>query len=149
METKDMLLDVEQSVEVQGSLEEVFQSVLYRLGEGHVGPGGETLNLQIEPFAGGRWFRDLGNGAQYLWGHVQVIKAPVRLELSGPMFMSYPAINHLEVTLEPVDNATKVTFHHRAIGLLQEAHRQGLTQGWGQILDRVQKDFTQAAGTKA
>ena len=29
-----------------------------------------------------------------------MIKAPVLLELSGPMFMSYPALNHIEVKVE-------------------------------------------------
>jgi uncharacterized protein YndB with AHSA1/START domain len=63
--------------------------------------------------------------------------------------MSYPAINHIEVKLEAGDNGTKVTLRHRAVGLLEEAHREGLAQGWGIMLDRVKNDFAQAAGTKA
>jgi uncharacterized protein YndB with AHSA1/START domain len=149
MEISDITVDIVQSVEIQGSIEKVFESVLYRLGEGNAGPGGEAMNLQIEPYAGGRWFRDRGEGVQHLWGHVQVIKPPVLLELSGPLFMSYPAINHIEVKLEAGDNGTKVTLRHRAVGLLEEAHREGLAQGWGIMLDRVKNDFAQAAGTKA
>jgi hypothetical protein len=43
----------------------------------------------LEQWPGGRWSRDHGNGIGHLWGHVQVIKPPVLLELSGLMFMSY------------------------------------------------------------
>jgi len=48
-------------------------------------------------------------------GHVQVIKPPVLLELSGPMFMSYPALNHVEIRLDQVAGGTKVTLRHRAM----------------------------------
>lgn len=69
--------------------EVVFQSVL----EPH-GPL-QQLNLKLEPWPGGRWYRDLGNNAGHLWGHVQVIKPPKLLEIAGPLMMSYPAISHI------------------------------------------------------
>ena len=149
MKVEDLTLDLEQHVDVQGSPEEVFKSVLHRFGEGNRRPDGESLQLRIEPFAGGRWFRDRGEGVQHLWGHVQVIKAPVLLELSGPMFMSYPAINHIEIKLDPIDDGTRVTLRHRAIGMIDPAHREGLTQGWQYMLEGVKNDFSQAAGTPA
>ena len=149
MKLEDITLDVEGHVDVQGGLEDVFKSVLYRFGEGNTGPNGEPLNLQIEPFAGGRWFRDRGEGIQHLWGHVQVIKPPVLLELSGPMFMSYPAINHLELKLEPIDDGTRVTLRHRALGLLDPAHKEGVTKGWQHFLDSVKNDFSKSAGSPA
>ncbi len=68
MKIEDLTLDIEQSVEVNGLIEEVFKSVLHRFGEGNTAPNGESLQLQIEQFAGGRWFRDRGDGVQHLWG---------------------------------------------------------------------------------
>ena len=41
--------------------------------------------MKIEPWPGGRWYRDLGNNAGHLWGHVQVIKPPTLLEICGPL----------------------------------------------------------------
>ena len=149
MKVEDLTLDVEQHVDVQGTLEDVFKSVLYRFGEGNSRPDGEPMNLQIEPFAGGRWFRDRGEGIQHLWGHVQVIKPPVLLELSGPMFMSYPALNHIEIKLEQIADGTRVSLHHRAIGLLDTAHKEGLATGWGYFLDAVKSDFNKSSGTPA
>src|SRR5688572_26665355 len=114
MQIEDMTLDLEQHIEIQGPIADVFRGVLYRFGEGNIGPDGKSLDLKLEEFAGGRWFRDRGQGIQHLWGHVQVIKAPTLLEISGPMFMSYPAMNHLSIKLEAVGDATKVTLRHRA-----------------------------------
>ena len=145
MKIEDLTLDVEQHVDVQGTLEDVFKSVLYRFGEGNVRPDGVPMNLQIEPFAGGRWFRDRGEGVQHLWGHVQVIKPPVLLELSGPMFMSYPALNHIEIKLDQIPDGTRVTLRHRAIGLLDPAHKEGVKTGWGHFLNAVKSDFTKTA----
>jgi uncharacterized protein YndB with AHSA1/START domain len=128
---------------------EVFDKMLYRLGEGNSRPDGESLNLIIEPWAGGRWFRDRGEGVQHLWGHIQAIKAPELLEMSGPLFMSYPAINHIEVKLERVDDGTKVTLRHRALGLIESAHREGVSHGWKQMLDNIAADFAATAASPA
>ena len=84
--------------------------------------------------------RDRGNGIGHLWGHVQVLKPPVLLELSGPMFMSYPALNHVEVKLEQRPGVTHVDFRHRAIGFIDPAHRQGVGTGWKYMLEQVAED---------
>ena len=139
MKLEDLTLDVEQHVDVQGSLDDVFKSVLHRFGSGCAKPDGESLQLQIEPFAGGRWFRDRGEGIQHLWGHVQTIKAPTLLELSGPMFMSYPAINHVQYRLKAEGGGTRLTFLHRAMGLILPEHRDGMPEGWEHWLKRIRE----------
>ena len=149
MKIEDMTLDLEQNVEVKGPIGEVFKSVLHRFGKGNVGPQGEPLNLTIEEWAGGRWFRDRGEGIQHLWGHVQVIKPPTLLEISGPMFMSYPALNHLELKLEEIADGTRVTLRHRALGMIDPQHREGVTEGWQTFLDSVKGDFEKASGSPA
>jgi len=72
---------------------------------------------------------------------VQVIKPPTLLELSGPMFMSYPALNHVEIKLAQAPGGTQVTLRHRAIGILEETHRQNIGRGWKHYLDNVVSDF--------
>src|SRR5437762_12101759 len=142
MKIEEMTLDLEQHVEVKADIGDVFKGVLYRFGEGSTNPNGEPMQLILEQWPGGRWFRDRGNGIGHLWGHVQVIKAPTLLELSGPLFMSYPAMNHVEVRLEEIPGATRVHLRHRALGFLQPQHRSGVTQGWGHMLELVAKDCT-------
>ena len=136
----EMTLDVSQKIEVKATIGEVFRSVIHRFGDGNTNPKGESLQMVLEQWPGGRWFRDRGNGIGHLWGHVQVIKPPVLLELSGPLFMSYPALNHLEVKLEEIAGGTRVILRHRAIGFIEPAHREGLTAGWQHLLDLVARD---------
>jgi len=71
---------------------------------------------------------------------VQVIKAPTLLELSGPMFMSYPAINHVEVKIEPVAGGSRIALRHRALGMIDPEHRKNVGTGWKHMLANVAKD---------
>src|SRR5437899_3445704 len=94
MKLDDLTLDVEQHIEIKAAPEKVFPALLHNLGKGNTRPDGESLGLDLEAKPGGRWYRDRGNGIGHLWGFVQVIKPPVLLELSGPMFMSYRSEEH-------------------------------------------------------
>src|SRR3954471_2231256 len=140
MNIQDMTLDLTQSVEIKAAPEKVWPAVLHQLGKGNTRPDGQSLQLDLEPRVGGRWYRDRGNGVGHLWGFVQAIKAPTLLELSGPMFMSYPATNHLELKVEPVAGGSKVTLRHRAIGMIDPEHRKGISTGWKHMLTELKKD---------
>lgn len=140
MTLDDLTLDITQSIDIKADIGDVFRSVLHRLGEGSTNPQGESMQMMLEQWPGGRWFRDRGNGIGHLWGHVQVIKPPVLLELSGPMFMSYPALNHIEIKLEQQSGGTRLDLRHRAVGLIDSTHRQNLATGWRHILEGVAQD---------
>ena len=140
MNLEEMTLDVHQQVQVKADIGDVFKGVLHQFGEGSTRPDGEPMQMILEAWPGGRWFRDRGNGIGHLWGHVQVIKPPVLLELSGPMFMSYPANNHVEVKVEPASGGCKVTLRHRAIGMIDPQHRKGVGAGWSHMLAEIRKD---------
>ncbi|MGD0757795.1 MAG: SRPBCC domain-containing protein [Candidatus Sulfotelmatobacter sp.] len=150
MTLDDLTLDLEQHIDIKATPEKAFAAVLYRLGKGNTRPDGQSLNMLLEAKPGGRWYRDRGNGVGHLWGFVQVIKAPTLLELSGPMFMSYPAINHLEVKIEevkieevkiePGTAGCKVVLRHRAIGMIDPQHRKGVVEGWSHMLGQTKKD---------
>ena len=142
MKLDEMTLDVNQNIEVKAAIGDVFRSVLYRLGEGNTNPKGESMQMILEEWPGGRWFRDRGNGIGHFWGHVQVIKPPTLLEVSGPMFMSYPALNHLEVKLEEIAGGTRVALRHRAIGFIEPAHRENVSKGWQHILNSIAEHST-------
>ena len=140
MKLEDMVLDVEEHIDVKATPEKAFAAVLHRLGKGNTRPDGASLQLDLEQKPGGRWYRDRGNGIGHLWGFVQVIKPPSLLELSGPMFMSYPATNHLEVKVEKAAGGSRVTLRHRAVGMIDPEHRKGVGTGWKHLLDLVKKD---------
>src|SRR3974377_2325881 len=130
MTLNDLTLDITQAIDVKPDIGAAFRSVLHRLGEGSTNSKGESMQMLLEQWPGGRWFRDRGNGIGHLWGHVQAIKPPLLLELSGPMFMSYPVMNHVEVKLEEIPGGTRVALRHRALGFIDPAHREGVGNGW-------------------
>jgi len=140
MTVEDLTLDVEQHIDIKATPQKAFAAVLHRFGKGNTRPDGQSLDLNLEPKVGGRWYRDRGNGIGHFWGIVQVIKSPSLLELSGPMFMSYPAMNHVEVKIEPTSGGSRVTLRHRAVGMIDPEHRKGVGTGWAHMLDLVRKD---------
>ncbi len=140
MKLEDLTLDVEQRIDIKAAPEKVFAAVLERFGKKNTRPNGESLQLQIEAKPGGRWYRDRGNGIGHLWGFVQVIKPPSLLELSGPMFMSYPAHNHIEIKVEKTAGGSQVVLRHRALGMIDPEHRKGVSGGWSHMLAELKKD---------
>ena len=80
--------------------------------------------MTLEPWPGGRWFRDLGSNNGHLWRHVRSIKRPTLLEIYGPLFMSYPAISNMQYRLTEVDGGTLIAFQYLAFGFIDDGHRQ-------------------------
>jgi uncharacterized protein YndB with AHSA1/START domain len=136
-------LDIRKDIYIAAPPEIAFESVLEELGPGSQLPDGKPFPMKIEAWPGGRWYRDLGEtgGHKYghLWGHVQVIKAPTLLELTGPMPMSYPAVNHLQYRLKAEGIGTRLSLAHRAIGLIPHEHIDGMPEGWEHGLKRIKE----------
>src|SRR6516162_6800336 len=79
---------------VQASVEDTFEALLEQMGAGNSTPDGTAMPMKLEPWPGGRWFRDLGDNNGHFWAHVQAIKRPTLLEMWGPLFMSYGAVSN-------------------------------------------------------
>jgi hypothetical protein len=97
------------------------------------------MPMKIEPWPGGRWFRDLGGDNGHYWGTVQAIKKPSLLEISGPLFMSYPVVNNVQYRLSQDGDETVIKFCHAGFGLISDDHRKGVTTGWNSIHERIRK----------
>src|SRR2546429_4507596 len=136
---EDVTLLITEEINVRASLEATFAALLEQLGPSSQVEDGTPMPMKIEPWPGGRWYRDLGDNNGHLWGHVQAIKKPTLLEIYGPLFMSYPVVSNVQYRLSQVDGGTLIQFRHSALGLIQEDHRKGVTKGWGSIHARVKK----------
>jgi hypothetical protein len=132
MDFQNLVLEIEQHIDVKAPLGAAFEGLVRQLTDRNV------VALKLERFPGGRWYRDLGEGTGHLWGFVQVIKPPTLLEIHGPLFMSYPVVGHVQFRLAEIPGGTKVTLRHRAVGLIENAHREGVVKGWQQILSGIQ-----------
>lgn len=137
--SNSLAVDVEQTIEIQASPERVFDSLLAQMGPENERPDGVSMKMKLEAFPGGRWFRDLGDSAGHLWAHVQVIKPPALLELCGPLFMSYPAINFVQYRLEEIAGGTRVTLRHQAMGNIAPEHAEGVQIGWKHLLEGTKR----------
>jgi uncharacterized protein YndB with AHSA1/START domain len=144
-----MLMSAEQAIhtfeivkdeEIAASIDIVFETILEQMGPHNQTPDGKALSMTIEPWPGGRWYRDLGNNTGHLWGHVQSIKPPALLEIYGPLFMSFPAISNVQYRLTEEGGITRVKFTHRAMGLLPaENMEMHVDIGWTNLLTRVRE----------
>ena len=144
---ENLTLNITQEIHVRASLEVTFEALLEELGPENSTPEGTRMSMKIEPWPGGRWYRDLGNGNGHFWGNVQAIKRSTLLEITGPLFMSYPVVSNLQYRLSEKDGGTLIKFHHTALGLIQDDHRQGLTKGWTHLHNRV-RELAEAKGRK-
>jgi hypothetical protein len=136
---EDLTLNITQEIHVKAPLETTFVALLEQLGPLNDTPDGQAMPLKIEPWPGGRWYRDLGGNNGHLWGHVQSIKRPTLLEFVGPLFMSYPGVNNVQYRLSEADGGTLIKFHHTALGLIIEEHRSGVNRGWSHIHESARK----------
>jgi hypothetical protein len=128
---------ISREIKIAASIEIAFQAMLEEIGPGGEMPGGKPFPMVIEQWPGGRWYRDLGDNAGHLWGHVQVIKPPTLLELCGPMFMSFPSLNHVQYRLTAEGDVTRLKFTHQAMGPIPEHVREGVGHGWDYGLNRI------------
>jgi uncharacterized protein YndB with AHSA1/START domain len=133
---ENLTLTVTQEIHVRASLETTFEALLEQIGPENETPE-HKMPMTLEPWPGGRWFRDLGAGNGHLWGHVQAIKRPTLLEMTGPLFMSYAVVSNLQYRLSEEKGGTLIKFHHKALGVIQDEHRRGVVAGWTHINERI------------
>jgi hypothetical protein len=135
----NLTLDLTEEIRVQASLDATFEALLEEMGPHNTGIGGVPMPMVIEARPGGRWYRDLGGNNGHFWGHVQAIKRPTLLEITGPLFMSMPVVSNLQYRLKEVDGGTLISFRHSALGFIPDDFRQGMMRGWAALHDRVRK----------
>jgi hypothetical protein len=136
---ESLSLSVNEEIRVRASLDTTFTALLEQLGPYNEMPDGTPMPMKLEPWPGGRWFRDLGEDNGHFWGSVQAIKKPALLEIAGPLFMSYPVANNVQYRLSEENGVTVIKFRHSGFGLIQDEHKAGVVKGWAYIHENVRK----------
>lgn len=130
--------------EIAAPIEIVFETILEQMGPLNSTPE-KPMPMVLEAWPGGRWFRDLGNNTGHYWGAVQAIKAPSLLEISGPLFMSNPAVSNIQYRLTEEHGVTRMRFVHRAMGWMGENEMRA-DEGWSQLIGRIRTAAAARAG---
>ena len=138
-------LEIVKEEVIAAPIDVVFETILEQMGPENENPGGK-MPMVLEAWPGGRWYRDLGNGAGHFWGNVQAIKAPTLLEIWGPLFMSYPAVSNVQYRLSEENGATRLKFVHKAMGSIP--HDTRIEEGWGTLLTRIRSAVAKKRGDK-
>jgi uncharacterized protein YndB with AHSA1/START domain len=146
---EDLTLVIHQEIRVRAPIEATFAALLEQIGPQNETHDGKPMPLKIEPWPGGRWFRDLGDNNGHLWGHVQAIKRPTLLEFVGPTFASFPFLSNVQYRLSEEDGGTLISFRHSALGFIQDQQKESMTMGWGAMNERVQKRAEASAARSA
>jgi uncharacterized protein YndB with AHSA1/START domain len=146
--TDNLTLDITREIQVRASLADTFAALLEQMGPANQTPDGSPLPMVLEARPGGRWFRDLGNDEGHFWGHVQAIKRPTLIEITGPLFMSHPVVSNVQYRLKEVDGGTLISFRHSALGFVPDQYREGLTSGWMPLLERTRLRAEQARNNR-
>jgi len=141
---ENLSLTVTEEIRVRSSLATTFAALLEEMGPSNEGHNGAPMPMTLEPWPGGRWFRDLGDNSGHLWGHVQAIKRPTLLEITGPLMMSFAVASNLQYRLTEVDGGTLITLRHTALGLFPDGYRDALSQGWPLLFARIRRRVEKA-----
>src|SRR5580658_3382007 len=136
---EDLTLNITEEIHVKAPLDVTFDTLLEQLGGLMTAAEDRPMPMKIEPWPGGRWYRDLGDNNGHIWGHVQSIKRPTLLEFYGPLMMSNPVISNVQYRLSEEPGGTVIKFHHTAFGAVEDSHRQGMPKGWAQINARAKE----------
>jgi len=135
MSIENMTLDIKQEIRVNASLEATFAALLDQMGPNNERGEGQPMPMKLEAWPGGRWFRDLGDGNGHFWGNVQAIKRPTLLEITGPLFASYPFLSNVQYRLSEAGGTTLITLRHTALGFIEDQQRAGVSHGWASLLE--------------
>src|SRR3954467_12525802 len=127
---ENLTLTINQEIHVQAPMDVTFAALLEQLGPGNETPDGKSLNMKIEPWPGGRWYRDLGDNNGHFWGNVQAIKRPTLLKITGPLFASFPFLSNVQYRLTEKDGGTSIAFRHSALGLVPDGQKDRIGTGW-------------------
>ncbi|MGD0860937.1 MAG: SRPBCC domain-containing protein [Terracidiphilus sp.] len=136
---ENLTFTLNKDIHVKAPLDVTFAALLEQLGPGNETMEGKSLNLKIEAWPGGRWYRDLGDGNGHFWAVVQAIKRPTLLEFAGPIFASFPLVNNVQYRLKEVEGGTLIVFRHTALGLLTDEHKAEMPKGWASMHERVKR----------
>ena len=134
---EDLTLTINQEIHVQAPLDVTFAALLEQLGPGNETPDGKSLNMKIEPWPGGRWYRDLGDGNGHFWAQCPGHQAAHAARICWSLVRLFPDCLNVQYRLSEVDGGTLITFRHSALGFVSEEHKAGMNKGWASMHERV------------
>lgn len=133
-------LDIANEVTIAAPREKVYDALL-RMGGWWPHRFRDGVGVVLEPFVGGRFYEDWGDGQGALYGTIARLSRPAHLSVSGPMGMGGPVVGLWSFDLEEDGEGTVLKYAHRGFGDISEETRQGYTEGWGEVFDALRREL--------
>lgn len=116
-----------------------------------IGPDdGPVLIAETDPVVGGRFrvrFRMLDDSEHDASGEYLEVDPPRRLVMTWDWQGDEDeGVSRVEIDLRPVDGGTELTFTHSELS--DEVTRDGHLEGWNGALDKLERHFVRAAGSR-
>lgn len=133
-------LDIANEVTIAAPREKVFDA-LTRMGQWWPHRFREGTRVVLEPFAGGRFYEEWGDGSGALYGIVTRLSRPDHIRVDGPMGMSGPVVGVWAFDLEDEGGTTVVKYTHRGFGDIDDETRESYRNGWGDVFAALRRDL--------
>jgi DNA-binding transcriptional ArsR family regulator/uncharacterized protein YndB with AHSA1/START domain len=138
-------MEVEVEVTIEAPREQVFDALVNHVGDwwGHTVEDGKVV---LEPWVGGRFFEESGDGEGFFFGKVTALKAPELLRITGPYGMTGAVVGVAETRLRADGKRTVVEVTHRAWGDVDEAAQKSYSEGWRALYEQALGGWLAKAG---
>jgi uncharacterized protein YndB with AHSA1/START domain len=120
----------------------LFEALCGEIDSWWFGCSHEGATMQIEPFVGGRFFEDAGEGKGVLWGHVADYVPGEKLILIGPIGVRKPCHSVVTFELEEASGGCVLKFRHRGAGLIDAEYGKDFEGGWNELFESLEKHVT-------
>ena len=131
---------IEEEVEIAAPASRVFSALTEDVGQWFWrGPQGKDPAAVLEAHAGGRFYREGGEGNAELYGVVGLIKRDTQLRLIGSIGVAHAITSVADFVLEAEGDSTRVRLTHRISGEVVDAEVADFAEGWKDELGSLKR----------
>jgi len=123
---------IEQEVEIAAPPARVYQAALRETGSWFYVPTEESAHGRsaIEPFVGGRFWRDYGEEGGELYGHVTRLDRDALVRIAGTFGNRFASTSVVDLAIEAKGGGSVVRLSHRVSGDVPEELASEFERGW-------------------
>lgn len=140
---------IEEEITVEADRDRVFTALTDDIGQWFwCGEKNEQPPVKLEPWAGGRFYREWDGGASELYGIVELVSPGKALRLNGSIGGTRAIASLTTIKLEESDGATVVSMTHRMAGELAEEDMVDYKAGWADELSSMKRYVETGVGRR-
>ena len=149
VEQEIQTISIQREIAIAAPIEIAFEAMLEEMGPGGEMPDGKPFPMVIEPWPGGRWYRDLGNNPATSGGTSRSSSRRRCSSCAGRCSCPSPPSTTCSTGFTADGEGTRLEFTHRAMGPIPERGPGGRGTGMGLRPQADRRDRGAAGGRAA